>query len=69
MQPCLLYAQSAHIDDLLSRGNDLIMSMLPCRGFTRFSRDDYIQWKKEGRLVNDGVNAKVGHCACWLCCQ
>ena len=32
-----------------------------CRGFTKFSRDDYIQWKKEGRLVNDGVNAKVGH--------
>ena len=40
------------------------MSMLLCRGFTRFSRDDYIQWKKEGRLVNDGVNAKVEHCAC-----
>ena len=40
------------------------MSMLLCRGFTRFSRDDYIQWKKEGRLVNDGVNAKVGH---WVC--
>ena len=29
------------------------------RGFTGFSRDDYIAWKKEGRLVNDGVNAKV----------
>ena len=38
------------------------MFMLIRRGFTRFSRDDYIQWKKEGRLVNDGVNAKVGHC-------
>ncbi len=30
-----------------------------CRGFTKFARDDYLQWKKEGRLVNDGVNAKV----------
>ncbi|KAK9790099.1 hypothetical protein WJX73_002400 [Symbiochloris irregularis] len=28
-------------------------------GFTGFSRDDYIEWKKEGRLANDGVNAKL----------
>lgn len=31
-----------------------------CRGFTAFPRQDYAQWKKEGRLINDGVNAKVG---------
>lgn len=29
------------------------------RGFTKFSRDDYVQWKREGRFVKDGVNAKV----------
>ena len=33
--------------------------MTACRGFTAYTRDDYVQWKKEGRLVNDGVNAKV----------
>ena len=32
---------------------------LPCRGFTSFDRTDYLQWKKEGRLQNDGVNAKL----------
>lgn len=32
-------------------------------GFTRFARSDYVAWKKSGRLINDGVNAKVhrGH--------
>ena len=40
-----------------------------CRGFTAFPRSDYVQWKKEGRLINDGVNAKVGllemlQCSC-----
>ena len=29
-------------------------------GFTPYSRDDYVQWKKEGRLVNCGVHAQVG---------
>lgn len=29
------------------------------RGFTSFDRSDYLQWKKEGRLQNDGVNAKL----------
>jgi hypothetical protein len=33
------------------------------RGFTKFSRDDYVQWKKDGRLMNDGVNAKVRSCS------
>lgn len=28
-------------------------------GFTNISRDDYVGWKREGRLVNDGVNAKL----------
>lgn len=28
-------------------------------GFTPYSRDDYMQWKKEGRLVNCGVHAQV----------
>ena len=26
-----------------------------------------MQWKKEGRLMNDGVNAKVGPCLSPLC--
>ncbi|BDA47733.1 60S ribosomal protein L10 [Coccomyxa sp. Obi] len=28
-------------------------------GFTAYTRDDYLTWKKEGRMVNDGVNAKL----------
>jgi large subunit ribosomal protein L10e len=28
-------------------------------GFTKYSREDYIQWKREGRLAKDGVNAKL----------
>jgi len=28
-------------------------------GFTKFTRDDFLEWKREGRLVNDGVNAKL----------
>ncbi|EFN51791.1 hypothetical protein CHLNCDRAFT_32922 [Chlorella variabilis] len=28
-------------------------------GFTPYLRDDYLEWKREGRLVNDGVNAKA----------
>jgi len=28
-------------------------------GFTKFTRDDYLQWKREGRLINDGVNVKL----------
>ena len=32
-----------------------------CRGFTKYARDDYVKWKKEGRLTHDGVNAKLIH--------
>jgi large subunit ribosomal protein L10e len=28
-------------------------------GFTKFKRDDYLAWKRAGRIINDGVNAKV----------
>lgn len=28
-------------------------------GFTDYTRDDYVAWKREGRLRNDGVIAKV----------
>eukprot|EP00249_Psilotum_nudum_P009724 c22120_g1_i1 orf=344-1012(+) len=31
-------------------------------GFTKFSRTDYIRWKEEGRIVSDGVNAKLLGC-------
>jgi len=31
-------------------------------GFTPYSRDDYMQWKKEGRLVNCGVHAQLLGC-------
>ena len=34
----------------------------PCRGFTPYLREDYLEWKREGRLVNDGVNAKARTC-------
>ena len=33
--------------------------MFVFRGFTSYLRDDYLEWKREGRLVNDGVNAKA----------
>lgn len=29
------------------------------RGFTKYNMDDYILWKQEGRMKNDGVNAKL----------
>mmetsp|Transcript_18310 Transcript_18310/g.31341 ORF Transcript_18310/g.31341 Transcript_18310/m.31341 type:complete len:94 (-) Transcript_18310:255-536(-) len=28
-------------------------------GFTNFVRDDFVQWRREGRLENDGVNARL----------
>ena len=28
-------------------------------GFTKFKREDFIAWKREGRLVNDGSNARL----------
>ena len=28
-------------------------------GFTPYLRDDYMEWKREGRLVNDDVHAKA----------
>lgn len=28
-------------------------------GFTPFKRDDYVQWKREGRILNDGAHAKL----------
>ena len=28
-------------------------------GFTSYTRNDYVAWRKEGRLVNDGSNAKL----------
>jgi hypothetical protein len=31
-------------------------------GFTPYARDDYVQWKKEGRLVNSGVHATLVGC-------
>ena len=31
-------------------------------GFTPYSRDDYVAWRKEGRLVNCGVHAQLLGC-------
>ncbi|CAG9465828.1 unnamed protein product [Pedinophyceae sp. YPF-701] len=28
-------------------------------GFTKYSREDYLQWKAEGRIVSEGVHASV----------
>jgi len=28
-------------------------------GFTNFVREDYVQWKKEGRLLSCGVHARL----------
>ena len=30
-----------------------------CRGFTKFKREEYLKLRREGRIVPDGVNAKV----------
>lgn len=35
------------------------VSVLLFRGFTKFSRADYVRLKAENRIVPDGVNAKV----------
>lgn len=40
---------------------DLFLSFV-IRGFTKFSRTDYVRWKSENRILPDGVNAKV--CLC-----
>jgi len=32
---------------------------LRCRGFTKFNAADYEEWKSAGRIVPDGVNAKL----------
>jgi hypothetical protein len=29
------------------------------RGFTKFTRAEYLKYKSEGRIASDGVNAKV----------
>lgn len=29
------------------------------RGFTKFNMQDYVLWKQEGRMKNDGVNSKL----------
>lgn len=36
------------------------------RGFTKFSRTDYVKWKQENRIIPDGVNAKVRRIGCFL---
>ena len=28
-------------------------------GFTQFSKEDYIQWRRSGRVIPDGVTAKL----------
>ena len=30
-------------------------------GFTKYSREDYMKWKDQGRLISDGVNVKVAN--------
>jgi len=35
-------------------------------GFTAYSKQDYTDWKKEGRLTNDGSNAKLATNKGWL---
>jgi len=43
---------------LATRNADALRRFL-CRGFTKFNADDYQQWKEAGRIVPDGVNAKL----------
>ncbi len=41
---------------------DLLTALPSCSrnwGFTPYSRDDYLAWKKEGRLVSRGVHATL----------
>jgi large subunit ribosomal protein L10e len=37
----------------------LILVLLASRGFTKFKRQEYLRLRSEGRIVADGVNAKV----------
>lgn len=37
-------------------------SCVRCRGFTKFNMEDYVLWKQEGRMKNDGVHAKLLDC-------
>lgn len=36
-------------------------------GFTPYDRDDYVQWKREGRIKVDGVYARVNPAPVALC--
>ena len=38
---------------------DAACAVLASRGFTKFNASDYEQWKADGRIVPDGVNAKL----------
>jgi large subunit ribosomal protein L10e len=38
---------------------DLDGWFVPPRGFTKFKREEYLKLRSEGRIVADGVNAKV----------
>jgi hypothetical protein len=36
--------------------------IVSCRGFTRYSKEDYLKFRAEGRFINDGSNVKlIGH--------
>lgn len=40
--------------------------LLMCRGFTSMVREDFMAWRREGRLVNSGVHAQVRHDCSWM---
>lgn len=46
-------------DIILQFSSPMFLVILSLRGFTKFSRADYVKYKNEGRILPDGVNAKV----------
>lgn len=55
----LLNPMSSHSTDEMFEFNSF--GALSCffRGFTKFTRAEYLKYKSEGRIAPDGVNAKV----------
>ena len=63
VQNIFIDAVESKCHNLIACINYFVLLYLICiflfRGFTKFSRADYLKYKSEGRIVPDGVNAKV----------
>jgi hypothetical protein len=55
----IIASRNWYADVALPRHDQSSTLIAAPRGFTAYNRDDFVQWKTEGRLTPDGVNAKV----------